>query len=167
MSAQSRSFDPPSGVVNVEAFTGALKEKRPRRLGSISDKAFDKLRDEAVACMKSGEWGDACSRTMVALFAILHERVYGVACADLSPSTRLVASFSAGRMLDREFSGDVAAMAMFLRWTWMREKEREVWRRSNGREGGTVSWRLQFNGRLLTDYRIALARQHATQRRVG
>lgn len=167
MTAASRSFDPPSGVVDVEAFTGPLREKKPKRLGSIPDKAFDRLRNEAVACMKSGAWAEAGPRTMVALFAVLHERVYGVACADLTSSTRLVASFAAARMLEREFAGDAQAMAMFLRWTWMREKEREAWRRANNRDGGAISWRLQFNGRLLTDYRLALARQHTTVRRAG
>jgi hypothetical protein len=167
VTAAARSFDPSSGTVSVEAFTGPLKEKSKKRAPAISDAAFDKLRAEARRAMQSGEWGEAGPRAMVALFVELHERVYGVPCSDLTPTARQLASFAASAMLRREFNGDALAMAMFIRWTWMREKERENWRRANGRDGGAISWRLQFNGRLLTDYRLAKARAHASLSRTG
>src|ERR1019366_5123563 len=63
---------------------------------------------------------------------------------------------------DQLFTGDAGAMAAFFRWTWQREE----WKEKNGKNDG--GWRVtpwqQFNGKILTDYRVDLERQH---RRTG
>ena len=57
------------------------------------------------------------------------------------------------------FGNEPQELADFIWWTWKREIGREKYRRENGRDGGSISWALQFSGRLLTDYRISMARE--------
>jgi hypothetical protein len=134
-------------------------ESTKQRTKTIADGAWEKACNEARAMMRSADWNEATPRHFVAAYAMLHERVYGAAPGELTPTVRLQAAGAAGRMLKQEFDGDNAQMAAFLHWTWMREKGREDWRRANRREGGRIGWRLQFNGSLLTDYRVDKARK--------
>jgi len=134
------------------------REKKPKAK-TIADGAWGKALSWAEEAMRTGDWGDAAPRHYVAAYALLHERTYGVAPAELTPTTRLHAAGMAANLLRREFDGEPGEMAAFLRWTWQREKERETWRRANGRDGGRIGYRLQFTGGLLTDYRVAKARR--------
>lgn len=137
-----------------------LCRRKPRvmKTKSISDGPWEKARRQAAEMIRSGHWEDAIPRHFVAAYAILHEMVYGVAPAELTPVSRLRAARTASLCLQREFGDDAAEMADFLRWTWTREREREKWRRANGREGGRIGVYLQF-GALVTDYRLAIARK--------
>lgn len=138
---------------------GRWSEKAPRKKGgTISDGRIRAATAEVLDSMKSGDWADARSVHFVALYAHLHEGVYGAPPAELSPSVRLRASGMAARLLEKHFGGDRGEMAEFMRWTWTREKSREKWRRDNDRPGGRIGWRIQFNGALLDDYRVDIAR---------
>lgn len=140
-----------------DAFVGGRTgKKRPRRDGIAASKMRAE-EEKAREAMRTGDWSEATASTFVALVCVLHERVYDVPLT-LAPKERLFAARAAGQMLQREFGGDVGAMASFIRWTWQREKQREEWRRKNARDGGSVGWRLQFGGHVLTDYRLARAR---------
>lgn len=147
---------PPASDESLDSF-GRARAKRPR---GVSQKRFDEALARAAAMAASGDWSGAKAIDFVALFSAMHERVYGVAPA-LSPAERLKASFVAAATMRAHFGNEPQELADFVWWTWKREKEREKFRRENGREGGSISWALQFSGRLLTDYRIAMARESA------
>lgn len=147
----------------LRGFLGEPKTKKTRR-GTISDSQWGRMRDAVDAYMQLGDWANATPRDFVVLYAILHERVYGVAASELTPAERLHAAGAAARMLAREFAGDPNEMAEFMRWAWQREAVREKWRRDNNRDGGRIGWRLMFNGSLLTDWRLERTRRHARSR---
>lgn len=143
---------------DIARFLGnRLEEKRPRAK-TISDSAFARATREAVLMMESGDWSAAVPRHFVALYALLHEKVYGVRADELTPSARLVAAGLARGMCDRLFGGDPGEMAGYMRWVWAREKDREAWRRANQKDGGRIGARLVFGGALVTEYRLHLAR---------
>jgi hypothetical protein len=138
----------------------AHKPPKRERSKTISDSAFEKATLQMHSMAKSTDWSAATPRHILALYAWLHEKVYGVAPGELTSRERLIATGAASRMLDRDFDGDQGAMVAYVLWTWKRERATEKWRRENGRvEGRRIGWRLQFNGSLLTDYRIELARR--------
>ncbi len=111
--------------------------------------------------MAGSSWDDARPLDFVAAYAVQHLKVYGVDASELVARERHTAMLAAGRMLKEVFDGDAAAMADFIRWTWRREHEREVWRRQNNRSGGRLGWRLQFGGALIADYQLDKARRAA------
>lgn len=127
------------------ATCGAAKRKR--------------VHEEMQQMCTSGDWSSANSLHLVALYAWLHEGVYGVLPQELESSSAYVyAASEAKRMLARDFAGDFAQAVLFLQWTWKREEGREQWRRGNGRSGGRIGWKLQFGGSLVTDWKIDKAR---------
>jgi hypothetical protein len=132
-----------------------MRRERPK---TIPEGAWTKALAETRERMASGDWEGAAPRNLLALYALLHETVYGIAPGELTSATRLYAAGAAGRMLKADFDDDAGAMAEFMRWLWGRERKREAWRRENGRDGQRIGWRLQFNTQLVTDYRLALAR---------
>ncbi len=132
----------------------AGKAPKKRTSSGIGEAAFVKLLREVENMLASGSFGDATGRHFVALYADLHYRIYGVQAVDLGAKQRLYAAKMAGDLLRKEFGGDAAAMSRFVAWTWTREKERERWRRENGRAGNRIDWRLQFGPRLLVDWRL-------------
>jgi hypothetical protein len=136
----------------------AKRPEKRKRSPRIDNRAWQKASEEAKAMMIGGDWTGATPRHFVAAYEYMHERVYGVAPAELNAKERMVSAGCAKTMLDKEFDGDATAMAAFLRWTWQREKGREEWRRANGRDGQRIGPRLQFHGGLLSDYRLALHR---------
>ena len=113
---------------------------------------------ETMAMMASGDWSRALGRHFVALFDVLHRRVYGVD-AGLDSTDCFWAASMAKRLQDGTFGGDPGALVAFVKWTWERELSREKYRRENGRDGGQIGYRLQFGTRLVTDYRIAMERR--------
>jgi len=135
----------------------ATRKPRAKSKG-VGDKPMRKAADEAEHFMRTGEWDAARPIHFVALYAHLHESVYGAAPVELGPTERLHACGAAKRMLEKHFDHQSAEMAAFMRWAWTREKGREQWRRDNDRSGGRIGWSLMFNGALLTDFRIDLAR---------
>jgi hypothetical protein len=142
-----------------ESSTRLAASCKPRRARAktISEAPWEKARRQARDMMASGDWSDAIPRHFVAAYELLHEKVYGVAPAELNSKTRVQASYVAAACLSKQFGGDVAEMAAFMRWSWEREMSREKWRREQGRQGGRLGVSLQF-GAVVTDYRLAMAR---------
>ncbi len=140
----------------------ASKPARGKSKGMSVD-TMARAANEMNRMVAEQDWSGAQGKHFVALYAFLHLRVYGVESADLGSSERVYASGAATRMLEREFGGDGAQMAEFMRWCWQREKKTEAWRRANHRSGRRVSWRLQFGGVLLTDWRVEVARTKGKQ----
>lgn len=152
--------DAPFAPDDLAAALNTWATKKPKALKSktVSDRTMRKAADEAEFCMRTGEWAAARPLHFVALYAHLHERVYGAAPLELGPTERLHAAGMAAQMLKKHFGHQAAEMAEFMRWVWTREQGREKWRRDNDRPGGRIGWRFQFNGSLLTDYRVDQAR---------
>lgn len=151
-----------SGMQLAAELLGPRKAKAKRSPPAITDKVWAKLTEEVAARARTGAWEGTDPKEFVALYAAMHLKVYGVACAELDKGVRFLVSVKARGMLEQQFGGDAAEMAAFVRWTWQREE----WKEKNGKnEGG---WRVtpwqQFNGKILTDYRLDLARKH---RRTG
>lgn len=141
------------------AWARSKGEKKPRAK-TIGNAAWDKARAQAKEFMASGKWEDATPRHYVAAYELMHELVYSVTPTELDSKMRLAAAGMAKAMLDRDFGGESAEMAEYLRWVWQREQEREKWRRANGQDGVRIGWRLMFNGKnLLTDFRVAKVRK--------
>jgi hypothetical protein len=135
--------------------------KGPKKHGvvGVGKKAWEKARGEAREMMGGADWSAATARHFAALYEILHEIVYGVSPAEMTPKLRSLSSIWAAQMLKRDFGGEPVEMASFMRWAWNREKEREEWRRVNGREGGRIGPRLMFSGSMVTDHHLHLARR--------
>lgn len=136
------------------------RERKPRPR-TITEGAMERARRESAEMMRSGDWSEAMGRHFLALYLVLHARVYGVE-AGLTEDEYFEGATAAAKLLEGEFDEDPGALVRFVAWTWEREREREEWRRKNGKGGGSVGWRLQFSGRLLTDYRLALRRRGGT-----
>ncbi len=148
-----------SGTRMADEFCGSKGKKEPRpKTKTINNSTFKRICAEMTEFTKSADWTDATSTHFVALYAFMHLRIYGVECIELGPTDRLRAAGMAARKLKTHFDNDGNEMASFMRWVWTREKVREQWRRDNNAEGGRIGWNFQFNGRLLTDYRLGLAR---------
>lgn len=160
--------DPPTQTRVKPAMSPAMQElykqqeaklaRKKARSKTISASVFNRARLEAKEMMRTREWKDATARHLVALYDLMHEKVYGVEALELGPSERHKAALIAGNMIKRYFDGDVVACVEFLRWVWTREIAREKWRRDNRVSGQRIGIRLMFSGSLVTDYRVDMAR---------
>lgn len=152
---------PPDPESQTELIDWAATRKRgPSRPSSIGDASWLKAREQADGMMRGGDWTGAIARHFAAAYELLHERVYGVAPAEMTPPYRSISAAMAARLLEKEFGGDPDKMADFMRWAWSREKGREEWRRkNNGGRGGRITPRTMFGGYLVTDYRVDVARR--------
>lgn len=117
--------------------------------------------DEVQERMRTQEWDGMTTGRLVALYWLCHERVYGVVPSELdNAAVWSRAMLHAGKMVASEFDDDVGRAVVFMRWVWTRERDIEEWRRRNQRNGRRISWLDQFcYGRLVSDWRIAAARQ--------
>lgn len=138
--------------------------KKPRgKTTARSSSGYEKARAEtnALATAERNDpevWASAQPKHLVALYSLLHEQVYGVAPVELKDVWKGVVSAAKG-MLEKEFNGDTKAFVEFIRWTWFRERNREVKRRAEGTEGSCIGWPLQFKSRaMLTEYRVNVVR---------
>lgn len=147
----------PSSVANVDDFIkrkGKKRKKSDDEGPSISNSDWKRCIGETERMMGTADWTRAVPRHFVALYAILHHSVYGIMAAELTPKIRAFAAGTADRMLYTHFGGNQGEFAQMMRWVWMREKDREEWRRAQKKPGGRVGWKLMFGGALLTDWRV-------------
>lgn len=142
----------------AEAIADWARKERKSGPRGVSTGAIERAEREVERMVDEHCWDGARGTHFVALHSMLHRRVYGVD-PGYGARERMLAAGAAARALGAEFGDDPAAMAEFVRWSWVREQGREKWRRANGREGGRLGWRLQFSGSLVADYRIDLARR--------
>lgn len=154
-------LQPPDPVGEWAGAGGPKSGNRKKGPPKVAKKPWERALDSAQFRIRTGEWSDATARELVAAYALLFERVYGVAPA-LAPKERAVASFSAKRFLDAEFGGDRDELSVYLKWVWTRELNREKWRRSQPvqRAQGGLHWRVVF-GAAVNDWRVDAARRRA------
>lgn len=149
----------------LEAQAGAVRAaslpKRKSSARTVADGRFLQALDDVSKMLREGRWEEAEGLHFAALYADLHFRVYGAAATDLGPKERTYAARLADNMLEKDFAGNRRAFAMFVSWSWSREKGREEWRRTQNKSGGRISWRDQFGRRLLAEFRVEEARKAA------
>jgi hypothetical protein len=111
--------------------------------------------DDARRRAGSGEWEGAKGSTLVGLYALCHQLIYGIVPEELRelPAFRGAAKQAAG-FVHAHFGDDYGAAAAFVKWAWEREKKKHVWALKNGATRNRMSWRLQFSASLLTDWRV-------------
>lgn len=139
---------------------------RPSR--PFSGEPWKRFESECRAMSRSGDWSAATPAHLVALHEDMHRRVYGVA-ATMNAAARKRASLFAGQRVSRDFSGDVVAAAEFVRWAWVREEEREEYRkRTNSESSFVLGYAYLFAGaKVLDEYRVSLARRAERERCAG
>lgn len=127
-------------------------DHRPRTLSNATFQSGVERAKQHITSRKS----DLRASEIVYVYAVLHERVYGVLPLELR-SEMGRASAAVANVIKNEFGGDPAGVIEFLRWTWARE--RDAFARREPENTFRISWRYQFGRRLMTDYRIALSRR--------
>ena len=139
--------------MGLDEFVGKGFSKKKRRKNPKV--LFEKAKNELVE-VEQGQ-RDPKAPHFVALYAKLHEHVYGVAPTELED----VAWFAACKEADRifnEFQNSKLLMFDFMRWVWRRERAAEKRRKADGVETSRrIGWRLQFSRTLVTDFRVAHA----------
>lgn len=144
---------------NAERMLAAFcpQTKTRKRSGTIAKSRWDKAMTRVQERLRSADWQEADPIEFVALYHLLHTRVYGVEPGELGTSQRMRAMTMARLLLAREFNHP-REMAAFMRWVWIREEQRERWRKQSGSAGGRIGWYFQFDGRLVTDWRLEARR---------
>jgi len=95
---------------------------------------------------------------LVALYARLHEDVYGAFPEELREVKDFGGACTAARKLVADaFEGDPAKVIEFMRWVWQKQRADAKRKRANGEAPFRVGWRYKFAARtLFTDYRVAM-----------
>lgn len=143
----------------IEAFVGpATKRKSRPSAGARRQEHIVEVRDR----IKRNDWDGLTPGKLVALYWVCHERVYDTTPVEIDKaSTWTIVMKHAGTMVARHFDGEMDRAITFMRWVWTREREREQWRRSNGKQGRRITWQNQFvHDHLISDWRAAAARHH-------
>ncbi len=130
----------------------------PKKKNAITRSEMRQARGQTEEMLHTGDWDHAIGRHHVALYMLLHERVYGAPAAEMNDRACYQAAGQAAKLQKENFDDGPAALATFILWTWKREQDREKWRRQNGKSGGRVTARLQFGTFLLGDYAVDMKR---------
>lgn len=152
---------PRDGMTAAEFAAGAPEPReRSKHLRPSSPRERARFATEVANFLRSQDWATATPGHLVALYAWCHAQTYRVEPAELEDGREhALACVHVRRFVDQQFGGKVEPAVDFLKWAWRREGERERWRVENGKAGGRIGWRLQFSPSLMTDYKIALARE--------
>ncbi len=143
----------------IDSQTGrATAKEKPKRRATMAASVFNRAVAETEAMMAEGDWSQCTARHIVALYDLMHMKVYGIE-SSMSSGDRHIAALRAGSFAKRELGGDFEKVVDYFRWVWTREMGREKWRRENGREGARLTIGWCFGGALFTDYRLALTRR--------
>ncbi len=145
---------------SLEAWAEKGKHRidKPRRK-TLPASRFDKAMREAEEMAKSGDWSECAARHLIALYAILHKRIYGID-VEMTSEERYQATLIGGAFVKHHFGGEYEEGAEYMRWLWQREAATEKWRRENRKpDGRRLGYKLVFSTSLLTDYRLAMARR--------
>jgi len=154
----------PAAPVDVTPELGGLGDflADPAKVGRVEGERGRTMADietatrAAEARAKSGDWDGADARTILGLYAWCHRSVYGITPVELEAVGEFrIAARAALRVLHEFFDDDAAACALFVRWSWKREKDRAAWAKGKGYDRNRMGWRLQFSGKQITDYRVA------------
>lgn len=156
---RKRTLENERAVASVDDFAGPVSTKK-KKTRPPTKEIIDRWRNEARGMVREKDWTEAHAGHLVALYAEMHAIVYGVEPLELKGRVYQGAMSAARKLLRDEFDGEFVRVVAFLRWTWHEERRTEKWRRDEGRPGGVIGWRKQFQNReLVTKYRIIRARR--------
>lgn len=111
---------------------------------------------EVTEIHTSREWHRAQPRHFVALYAWLHEQVYGVKPVELEKEWAGAVS-AARALLKNEFAEDPTRMMTFMQWVWALERIAE--KKRDASNTFRIGWKWQFVSRaLVSNYRVAMTR---------
>lgn len=116
--------------------------------------------DDARRRAASGDWAGARGKTLVGLYALCHQMVYGILPAELEDAAMFrIASKLAAMCMHTRFDDDASGVAEMIRWSWEREKRLHTWAQSKSVDRKRLHWKWQFNRVLETDFRISLTQK--------
>lgn len=154
------------GVEDFVRPAARAKERRNKALGQhgkikrAAQKARELLDEANKAEDPAVVWDQGNATAMLGLYAVLHEKVYGVFPGSVTDGEFEVASRAAGLMCKQNFRGSWYEVVKFMRWVWQREAGREAERVRRGQtEARNIRPKLMFSRYLLEDYESALVRQ--------
>lgn len=142
----------------------------PRAPRPIDNGSHEAAKREVERMARAADFAEAAPRHWVALYDVLHEKLYGVEAVDLTPVCRTRAAAMAGQIL-RRFGwdpGDPSArraaghrMFAYAEWAWKREAKHEAFRRQNPHRTGSgrLTWQSFFGGKSLGDFAADLVRK--------
>ena len=144
--------------VALEEFIAAPASEKPastKRKVGIGASAFERLVLLTSELKEDADWDKFEAKNFVALYWMLHFHVYKVKPQEVVDMFSAAVSM-AKRMLEREFSSNSAAMVQFMRWVW--SKEQKSFARRDVENDFRIGWRYQFGSKLLSDYRVYVAK---------
>ncbi len=110
-----------------------------------------------------GHWAEMTAGRLVALYWIMHEKIYGITPTELNKAAAWERAMkSAGKMVKDNFDGDVGQAVQFMRWVWTEAMRKEKWARDNEKNVRRITWQNQFmHDYLITDWRASEMRKRA------
>lgn len=148
----------------LDRFIDAKKPPAKKRSFKLARHVIETAQREMDERAASGNWENARGVHLVALYRWLHQNVYGIEPLELDGAEWARASVVANRFCAEQFGSDFGACVEFMRWAWKREQWKENQRATRDPnktiDSFRIGWRYQFSPRLVTDYRIGLARSN-------
>jgi hypothetical protein len=137
---------------NIEEAAEKPASKRKRLPPRIKPSNIDAAKEEVLGFIERNTWAMAETIHLVGLYVVAHEHVYKVPPLDMDGAAWFLAKRAADKLVEECFANNVEYAVKYLQWVWMREGEKEEWRRRNGTATYRLTWRLVFSRQLLTDY---------------
>lgn len=134
------------------------RNERKQKTKTIAASSFERTVSETQDMIESGDWAKCGARHLVALYALMHKKCYGVEALELGPTERYNAMMMAANLVKNSFAGDYVASVEYMRWAWTREIAAERKRQERGQETRRMGTRLIFGKYLLADYALAQKR---------
>lgn len=130
---------------------------KPRKKAPTAGPAVVARAVEEMTEIRTGEaWHRAQPKHFVALYASLHEHVYGVKPIELAKEWTFAVS-ACRKLMKDEFEADPLRFVKFMQWAWASEAKKAKARDASNTF--RISWKFQFVSRgMVTDYRVALVR---------
>lgn len=147
--------------LELEKFAGK-KKKAPKVPKAPKKKPAngwvrETTKEEVEEYIKLRTWEGARPKHFVELYVKLHTEVYGVEPLELQvKAVAMRAASFAKRCLKDHFEMDVDAFAEFMRWVWIQQTWQSKKNAVAGKEPFRVTWKYQWSGGLVTQYRRAL-----------
>lgn len=134
-----------SFVGTSEVRQKAAKVAKQKKRGPTPVQVREKLLEDCRERMRTKNWEGATASTLVALYFICHELVYGVPPLELTSGTHWKrATMMAGGLVKTQFGGDTTTAIRWMRWVWNRQQMRLQWSKQNNREGSRLTYNSLF-----------------------
>lgn len=133
-------------------------EPRKRLPPRVSPRVIEEVKAEVLDFVNRNDWSEAKLLHLIGLYVVAHEHVYKVPPLEMDGATWFLARRAAEKLVEECFAGNIENAMKFVQWAWVREGEREEWRKSKGIPTTRLGWRLLFSKHLLTDYFVNLQR---------